>query len=60
MYLVLKITDESRTDLFPTQPSIANILKIPETTCMSQAYSLITINDDINKKISLMYFERLV
>lgn len=52
--------NESRTDLLPTQPSIANILKIPETACMSQAYSLNILNDDINKKISLMYFERPV
>ena len=51
---------ESRIDLFPTQPSIANILKIPETACMSQACSLNILNDDINKKISLMYFEHLV
>lgn len=52
--------NESRTDLLQTQPSIANILKIPETACMSQAYSLNILNGDINKKISLMYFERLV
>lgn len=52
--------NESRTDLFPTQPSITNILKIPETACMSQAYSLNILNDEINKKINLMYFEHLV